>query len=258
MFNRLTFCSLVLVSLTVLSGCLSTEYNTVTHKQDYYMISSEKEIAMGRAAASQINEELTLSSDKELVARIERIGHRVASFSDRREFAYHFYVLEDEEVNAFALPGGYIYIYEGLIEKLKSDDQIAFVLAHEVGHIAARHSVKRMQGSVAANLLLIASTQIESSGNINPTTGAMLTINTLLSGYSQEDELMADSLAVKYSKLAGFDAKSGIDVMKTLKKEQKKKIVQMSYFKTHPHTHRRIRGIKEKLGLPLDFVDVIN
>lgn len=239
-------------------GCLTTEYNTVTHKQDYYMVSSDKEIAIGRAAASQINNELDLSTDKELVARVERIGTRLASFSDRQELDYHFYVLADDEVNAFALPGGYIYIYEGLCEKIDSDDQIAFVLAHEIGHVAARHSVKRMQGTVAANLLLLASTQVQSSGNIDPTTGAMLTINTLMSGYSQEDELMADSLAVKYSKLAGFDASSGIDVMKTLKAEQKKKIVQLSYFKTHPHTHRRIRGIKEKLGIPLEFADVIN
>lgn len=252
---RLLMSVLIVLSFT---ACISTEYNTVTHKQDYYMISSQKEIAMGRSAATQINNELKLSTDKELVARVERIGSRLASFSDRQELDYHFYVLADDEVNAFALPGGYIYIYEGLCEKLDSDDKIAFVLAHEIGHVAARHSVKRMQGSVAANLLILASTQVQSSGNIDPTTGAMLTINTLMSGYSQEDELMADSLAVKYSKLAGFDAKSGIDVMKTLKAEQKKKIVQMSYFKTHPHTHRRIRGIKERLGIALDFADVIN
>lgn len=249
---------IAILFISMLSACLSTEYNSITHKQDYYMYSTEKEIAIGRSAASQINVEMTLSSDKELVARVERIGQRLASFSDRQELDYHFYVLEKEDVNAFALPGGYIYIFEGLIEKLKSDDQIAFVLAHEIGHVAARHSVKRMQGALASNLLVLASTQVESSGNIDPTTSAMLTINTLLSGYSQEDELLADSLAVKYTQAAGFEPRFGIDVMNILKNEQKNKIVQMSYFKTHPHTHKRIRGIKERLGIPLDFVDVIN
>lgn len=258
MYKKLLALVLNIIVVLNFTGCLTTEYNTVTHKQDYYFYSTEKEIAMGRAAALQINTEMKLSSDKEMVARIERIGNRVASFSDRQELDYHFYVLEEDEVNAFALPGGYIYMFEGLIDELETDDQIAFVLAHEIGHVAARHSVKRMQGSVAANLLVIASTQVESSGNIDPTSTAMLTINTLMSGYSQEDELMADSLAVKYSKAAGFDATAGIDVMKTLKAQQKKKIVKMSYFKTHPHTYRRIRGIKEKMGIPLDFTDVIN
>lgn len=247
-----------LVVLFGLVGCISTEYDVTTHQNEFYMISVEKEVAMGRGAARSINKEMDLSYDPAIVNRVRRIGNQLAKFSDRKELTYYFDVIAKDEINAFALPGGYIYIFEELVENLKTDDELAFVLAHEIGHIAARHSVKRYQAAIGANLLLLGSTQVRSTGNVSPTMGSLLILNTLLSGYSQDDELIADSLAVKYTKAAGYDPKAGILVMKTLEEKDKDKLRRISYFRTHPFTIQRIRRIKEELGLPLSFTEIIN
>jgi predicted Zn-dependent protease len=249
-----------LSSIVFFSGCVTSEYNAATHTQDTCFYSTDKEVAMGRSIDAAVKKEYTLLYDTRVIERVNTIGQNVAAQSDRQEIAYYFTVLDDKtQVNAFALPGGYVYIFTGLLDKLKTDDQLAFVLAHEVGHIAARHSVKRAQGMWGAGLLLLGSTQVKSSnGNISGFGSAAVLVNTLLSGYSQEDELTADGLAAEYTRAAGYDPSAGIETMRVLEMETKKEARPRSYFKTHPPVYRRVRKIKETADLPLDFTDIIN
>ncbi len=251
---------LIAYSLCLLSGCITTEYNVGTHTQDLMFYSTAREISMGRNIHRKISEEFELSKNPYDLERIERISNRLVEVVDRKELGYYFYVVDADdngkkEINAFSLPGGYSYIFKDLLDLL-SDDELAFVLAHETAHVVSRHHIKRLQAAMGYNLVMIASTQ----ANADPgfAQGVSFALAQMLVAYSREDELNADELAVKYTKAAGFDPMSGITLLEKIYDEGKKKIRPLSYFRTHPYHAQRIRRIKERLRMPLDVDDYIN
>ncbi len=252
-----TISSFSLLTIILLTGCVTTEYNVATRQQDIYFYSTEKEVNLGRKVSESIQNEYPMAKNPKLKKKIFNIGRKLSAVCDRQAINYYFYVIDKEEKNAFSLPGGYVYIYNGLLELLENDDQIAFVLAHEIGHIAARHSIKRLQASLGYNLLLLGSSQVEASGNAPQAVSLILA--TILSGYAQEDELLADQLAVKYTRKAKFDSTAGIEVLKKLEEASRKEGPRkISYFRTHPFISNRIKRIKQELGEPLGFEDIIN
>ncbi len=257
-FKNIRVYTLFLFIVTILSGCVTTEYNPATHTQDIFFYSTEKEVNLGRKVARQVEKEYTIEKNPKINQRIYRIGKKLSAVCDRQEINYYFDVIEDKDKNAFSLPGGYVYVNTGLLDILETDDQIAFVLAHEIGHIVARHSIKRLQASLGYNLLLIAGSQIESSGD-SPVQSISLILATLTSGYAQEDEYLADALATEYTEKAGFDPKAGVTVLAKLQEARKEEgRTRIAYFRTHPFASQRIKRIKQTLGLPLEFKDVIN
>ena len=140
---------------------------------------------------------------------------------------------------------------------MDSDDEIAYVLSHEIAHIVARHSIKRLQALLGYNLLILLTTGIDSSYKARK--ALSLAFATIISGYSQEDELTADRLALKYVKKAGFNPLAGITVLEKLYKIEKKEAPHtFSYFRTHPFISQRIKNIKQYLGVPLEFSDILN
>ena len=259
--NKIHFTLLSLSFILLLSGCVTTEYNVGTGKQDVYFYSTESEIAMGQNIAKKIYQEFKLSNSPDDIQRINQIAKRITDVLDRRELSYYFYIIEEDQegksqVNAFSLPGGYSYIFSGLLDILDNDDQLAFILAHEMGHIVSRHHMKRLQAAMGYNLLTVVSFASGASSEFRR--GLSFALFQILAGYSREDEFNADELAVKYCKLAGFDPIAGIEVLEKLYKESKKTIRPLSYFKTHPYPAQRIRHIKETLQLPLGTDDYIN
>jgi len=238
------------------AGCV-TEYNIATGKEDTFYYSTDKEVQMGKAITKQVEKEYKLAEDPLLQDRVEKVGKKIAAVSDRKEIDYYFYVLEDDEVNAFALPGGFIYVNKGLLEKTENDDELAGVLAHEIGHIVGRHSIKKLQGYQGYTLLrvlLAVTPQTASTGS-----AADLAFTEILLGYGREDELLADQLGARYSKLAGYDPRGMIDFLEKLQEMNKRKPPRpKSYFKTHPYVPDRIRVVKQELGESLNFTDYIN
>jgi len=252
----LLFCFLFISSMLVISGC-QTEYNVVTGEQETYFYGTDKEIALGESIARQVEHEYKLAEDPLIQKRVEDIGRKIASICDRKELDYHFKVLDDPEVNAVSLPGGFVYINKGLIEKVSSDDELAGVIAHEVGHIVARHSIKKLQGVMGYSLLRVLTLVVPGTGAVNTTADAAF--NELMLGYSREDELLADQLGVRYSRLAGFNPQGMITFLEKLDQINKRRpLQQKSYFKTHPNVADRIRVVKQELGKNLDFKDYIN
>lgn len=243
------------------TGCVHTEYNVGTHRQDIMFYSTEKEVVMGQTIAKEISKEMILSSDPNDIERVNRIGKRIAEVCDRKEINYYFYVIkgdkkgEFDDKNAFSVPGGYIYIYKALLDDL-NDDELAFVLAHEIGHVVSRHSIKKLQAAMGYNLIILASGAASRDGRF--TQGLSFALEQIMAAYSREDEFNADELAVKYAKALNYDPKAGIEVMEKLYKESKKKIYPISYFRTHPYTAQRIAHIREVLHLPLSVADYIN
>jgi len=249
-------CTLYSVLCTLLSGC-STEYNIVTGQQETYYYSTDKEVQMGRSISREVEKEYKLVDDPLVQKRVADIGKKIAGVCDRKEIDYHFIVLEEEEINAFALPGGFVYVNKGLVEKADNDDELAGVLGHEVGHIVARHSIKKLQaimGYSIFRILIAATPQPAEAGD-----AADLAFTEILLGYSREDELLADQLAARYAKLAGYNPRGMIDFLEKLQEINRRKPERpKSYFKTHPYVPDRIRVVKEELGEKIGFADYIN
>jgi MAF protein len=250
----ITLCPCALA--TFLSGC-STEYNIVTGKEEAFYYSTDKEVQMGQAISRQVEKEYKLADDPLIQKRVEDIGKKIASVCDRKEIDYTFKVLDDEEVNAVSLPGGFVYINKGLIDKVDNDDELAGVIGHEVGHIVARHSIKKLQafqGYSILRILLISAPQTAGVG-----TAADAAFTELLLGYSREDELLADQLGTRYLKLAGYDPRGMIKFLEKLQEINRHKPLRpKSYFRTHPYVPDRIRVVKQELGESIGFKDYIN
>lgn len=239
-----------------LSGC-ATEYNLATQQEERIFYSSEREVNMGKSISKAVEKEYELVDDPLIQKRVEDIGKKIAEVCDRKEIDYHFKVIDDEEVNAFALPGGFIYVHSGLIEQVADDNELACVLSHEVGHIVARHSIKKLQAAMGYNFLLILMTQAPDRGKL--ISGANLAFMEIISGYSREDELLADQLGARYAKRAGYNPEGMINFLQTLQDVNRRKPLRpKSYFKTHPYIPDRIRVVKQELGQELTFDDYIN
>lgn len=244
----------------IAAGCTSS-FNLATERLDYTMISASKEAAMGEKIARQVEKALPLLADVEKQERVRSIGKRLAAFSERQELVYSFAVVEHEKVNAFALPGGYIYIHSGLLEQVESDDELAAVIAHEVGHVSARHSIKRYEGSLGAQLLQLAAI----ASNQAAGRGVSVAIQSTQLAYARRAELEADRLAIKYLRLAKFDPEAMLTFLKKLdalpergRRYMPRGMVRPQYALTHPFIPERIRTVKEELYDVADYIDYLN
>ena len=236
----------ILLLLVVCSGCATT-YNPATGRNEAIFINTSSEIAIGNSAALQIAQKYTISEDKDAIRRLDTIGKSIAASSDRHDLEYKFYLIEDKALNAFTIPGGHVYIFRGLYDKL-DDDELAAVMAHEIGHVAARHIVKKMQASLGYQLLstvaLIAYTQGQDDKNKKRAgyvayAGATA-FNLVQLGYSRQDEYEADELAIRYSKAAGFDPDGMRRALEALRAEEKSGIPVPYILRSHPYIDQRI------------------
>lgn len=237
-----------------LIGC-STEYNLATKKQETLMYSTEKEVQIGDSVAAQVKDNYKFIEDIDANERVKKILDKIVEVCDRKDVTYFIKIIDEEDLNAVSLPGGYVYIFKGLLDKVKNDDQLAGVIAHEVGHITARHSVKRLQAYYGAMLLQLAS--IETGGRV--ASGVNFALTSLFMEYSQEAEFESDRLAVKYLKKAGYDPNQMTDLLEILYKEnQKEPLRKYSYWRTHPHIKQRMAIVNKELSGKLEFKDYLN
>jgi predicted Zn-dependent protease len=256
--KHISFITILLI-VPFLAGGMMT-YNPATEEEEIIFVSADKERSMGRNIDEQVHKSFELPVDPLVQERIKKIGEKVAEGTDRRDIVYHFTVLnhkKDDCYNAFAAPGGYIYIFDDLVEVMENDDEIAAVLAHEMGHIEAKHSIKRLQGSLGATLLMILSSQIKTEKGTYK--AANEAIGQLMSAYSRHDERQADELSVRYLKRAGFDSMGTVRSLKKMKKLRKKgPIMRYQYFKSHPYVSERIAHLRKVVKGYMDFNAYIN
>jgi len=234
-----------------LSGC-TTIYNPATERKEIIFIDEQTEISLGKNVARQLAAEKTLSSDLAQRSRVENIGKRIAAVSDRKSIKYEFSVLEDRELNAVSLPGGFIYVNSGLLDKL-NDNELAFVLGHEVGHVAALHSIKKVQANFAMNIIL--SVALNAAGGKNAQSAQSLAnissqiYDVIALGYSRKDEYQSDKLGVKYAYKAGFDPYAGITALGKIKREEGPEPKLFVYLRSHPYADDRISTLKKEIPL---------
>ena len=244
------FWLLLIISLV---GCA---VNPVTGKQDFVMISEEQEIQMGREYNSQILKMNPVYQDQKLQDYVQSIGESLALKSHRPNLIYRFTVLDSPDINAFALPGGYIYINRGLMSYFSSEEELAAVLGHEIGHVTARHSVRQYSQS---QLMGILSAAIEINSGRTAGNIANLASGALLSGYGREMELEADDLGAQYIYQDGYSPQGMYEVLSVLKDQEtySKKIAEQrgqeprSYhgvFASHPSNDLRLQEVLDNVS----------
>lgn len=230
-----------------LSGCATT-YNPATEREEFIFINSATEVAIGEEMVAELTKKYPLSHDQNLQDRVQRIGAKLSEVSDRQDIEYKFFVLEDKELNAMTLPGGFIYVNQGLMNVL-DDHELAYVLGHEVGHVAARHIAKKIQSNMAYQLLLsvaFAAAGEKGSGKVEDIAkGVNVLFNLIALGYSRKDEYEADRLAVKYAFKAGFNPSAAIFALEKIRQEEGPNWRLLIYFRTHPYVEERIDALRQ-------------
>ncbi|MDD5566033.1 MAG: M48 family metallopeptidase [Candidatus Omnitrophica bacterium] len=243
------FLSVVIVSCAVLTGC-TTLYNPATGKNEFILINSKTEVALGANMVPLLTQQHPLLNEKDFQERVSRLGRRIAAASDRKDIEYKFFVLDSKELNAVTLPGGLIYVNKGLMEIL-SDSELAYVLAHEVGHVAARHIVKKIQSNMAYQLVLTAA--FAGAGDKgaksveNIARGVDIAYALIDLSYSRKDEFEADRLSVKYALKAGFDPCACLEALEKIRKTEGPQWKALKYFRTHPYVDERIAAIRKEI-----------
>ena len=234
-------------ALILIAGC-TTVYNPATERTET-VISTPVEIALGNLARAQMGlTSLQMGRvDPEKTARVQRIGRRLARVSDRQDVTYQFGVIQEKTLNAFALPGGTLYVHSVLVDQA-TDDELASVIAHEIGHVAARHAAKHLQADLGFTLL------VNLAGATGAGTEAARVANSLYglfrNGYSRSDELAADRLGLRYAARAGYNPQGMVTFFEKMLAEESENPLDRAFVwqRTHPLTSERIRRAKEEIG----------
>ncbi|HSS47177.1 MAG TPA: M48 family metalloprotease [Burkholderiales bacterium] len=199
-------------------GCAT---NPVTGNPNFVVMTEAQEISTGRSADAEVRKQYYVYDVQELQDYVNQVGQKLAHNSHRPNLSYHFTVLDSTEVNAFALPGGYIYITRGIVSYLNSEAELGAVLGHETGHVTARHSVQQISAATAANVgVQLASVFLPGLNSMGGSTLTNLLGNVLLSGYGREHELEADRLGAEYLGRAGYDPQAMVKVIGVLKNQE--------------------------------------
>jgi beta-barrel assembly-enhancing protease len=237
---------LFLLLLPLVSGCATTRRDT----QKWVILPTAFEVSVGQSVAAGIHQQFKPLNDKEIETYVQSLGYRIVSVCERQDLDYHFEVLDSPEVNAMAAPGGYVYVTTGLLAAAENEAEVAIVIGHEVGHIAAKHGAQRIQTAFGLSLAVDLLNLDRKSDLFQGIAG--LGVNLALNGYSRENEYEADHLGMVYACRLGYDPKAAVTFFEKLKKVEKRQpaLVEI-WFSTHPATQNRIAEYdKTKAELP--------
>ncbi|SDJ71132.1 M48 family metalloprotease [Microbulbifer yueqingensis] len=240
--------------LAVLAGCA---FNPATNRPDLVLMSEEKEVRIGREMHEKLVASTPIYRDPVLNAYVDYVGQKIVRTSDRPGLTYHFTIIDSQDINAFALPGGYVYINRGLLTYLHSEAEMAAVLAHEVGHITARHAVRQKTAATGAGVASVLSVLVTGSGVVGDVTNLWTT--AAVKGYGRDMELEADRFGAQYMFNAGYDPQAMINVIALLKDQEtfarrkariegKKQQTYHGVFSTHPRNDIRLQEVVAAAG----------
>ncbi|HEX5073722.1 MAG TPA: M48 family metalloprotease [Gemmatimonadaceae bacterium] len=232
--------------LPVVAACAT---NPVTGKPELALVSEQQEIQMGQQGAQQVAQEVGLVKDQALQNYVQSVGAAIAAKSERPNLPWTFRAVDDPSPNAFALPGGYIFVTRGLLDLMNNEAELASVLGHEIGHVTARHSVHQMSQQQLAQLALgigaILSPTVAQLGGV-----ASQGLGLLFLKYTRDDERQADDLGFRYALNQGYDVRYMDDVFRSLQRlaESSNQSPLPNWLQTHPGEAERIQAIDQKLA----------
>lgn len=240
---------LVIGGLLVVLLAAGCAVNPVTGERQLALISQAQEIELGRQSAEQVRQSMAMVDDPELQAYVERIGRRLAAESERPDLPWSFQVVDDPTPNAFALPGGSVFITRGLLSLMDTEAELASVLGHEIGHVTARHSVAQISWAQLTQLGLgLGTIFVPEVRPYEDLVGAGL--NLLMLKYDRDAERQADQLGFRYARQQGYDVSEMADVFAAL--QQAGDLAGQSaipgWLATHPAPAERIKAVEKRLA----------
>jgi predicted Zn-dependent protease len=228
----------------------------ITGRSQFITVSPQQELSLGFQSAKQVLEKEKLSTDQQKNAMVKRIGNRIAKvasseYSTAKNFQWEFFVIQnDEEANAFCLPGGKVFVYTGIFKYVSNDDELAAVMGHEIGHALARHGAERMSaGQVQQMGGQLLGAVMQSQGNPQNTAVAMQAFGIgselgVMLPHSRTQEYEADTIGLILSAKAGYNPQSALTFWEKFSKSGKSA---PEYLSTHPAPANRIAKIKALL-----------
>ena len=208
----------ILLGALTLTHCAS---NPVTGGKDFVLMSEQQEIQMGAQAHQDVLKEYAALDNPDLQAYVNEIGQRLAKQSHRPDLDWHFTVVDSPDVNAFALPGGYVYITRGIMVYLNSEAELAGVLGHEIGHVTARHGVRQQSAATAAGLGAVLGSVLVPGMNNQAAPRVMQSLaQAWTAGYGRDHELESDRLGAQYLAKSGYNPQAMIEVIGVLKNQE--------------------------------------
>jgi len=244
---------LLAVALLVFAGACAV--NPVSQKREIVLVSVEDEIKMGDEAAAEVERDVGFYENQRIDGYLDAIGARLEEFSPWKDVGYDFYVVEMIEPNAFALPGGHVYVSRGLLALMNDEAELAGVVGHEMGHVAARHAVQRMTRAAPVGVLTGITSGIV--GMVSPALGSAtagiggLTNALVVSPYSRSQENEADEIGQSMAAQAGWDPAALTAFLETLGKEEALSSDGKrppTFLSSHPSTPSRIEKTAERAG----------
>ncbi|HPS54688.1 MAG TPA: M48 family metallopeptidase [Sedimentisphaerales bacterium] len=239
---------IVTILLFVVLGfcCNGCDVNPISGESRMNFISPEEEVEIGSKYAPEIEKEMGgRINDPQLQSYIDSVGQRIAAVSHKPNIKFSFAAVVDEQTNAFALPGGYVFITKGMLSKLSTEAQLAGILGHEITHVVASHSAVSMSREIGISVLLSAA-----SATMNTPAGAEtvanLTTQIIGMSYSRKDEVEADKTGMDYMYKAGYDPYGMIETMEIL--QSLNSGGQIEFFSTHPIPEHRREYLLEKIS----------
>ncbi len=242
-----------LLTAVAVGGSAGCAVNPVSGTPDVVFMSESKEIQLGYTNDSKIRKQYGVYDNPELQAYVQQVGQKLVAQCHRPGLTYHFTVLDSPDVNAFALPGGYIYITRGILAYLNSEAELAAVLGHEIGHVTARHGVRQYTAATATGFvgaIIGVATGIGATQDLfNNVFG-----NAILSGYGRDHELESDRLGAEYLARTGYDPQAMIKVIGVLKNqeefekkraaaEKRQPRIYHGVFASHPSADKRLQEV---------------
>ncbi len=244
---RLQYTSYVFTIVLIIftSSCAYQSGNIENPGRGFNLVSQQTEIQMGQEAAQEIEKQETVMTQPQIQQYITHLGQNLVQSSRRPNLSYRFKVIDTDEINAFALPGGFIYVNRGLITEAQSEAELAGVLAHEIGHVAARHGAKRMSTVLALQLgfaVFESMNERERSTQIKLLIAQALATGFLLKN-SRDNERQADDLGTENLYRASYDPYALASFFDVLSRDYSPSTVEV-FLSTHPSPGERVRNVE--------------
>ena len=237
------------VLAALLGSCVATGPGG---KTSFVVVPTSQEVAIGQAMAQEIANTEKKLPDSTWQAYLTEVGQKLVKVCDRKDREYHFTVVESEQINAFAAPGGFVYFYTGLLHKMENEAELAAVMAHEVSHVVARHGAKRLQAAMGVSLAYELVFGKNSSQTLQTAVGVGMSL--LFASYSRENEREADDFAVTYMIRSGYDPTAMETMFGKLAASGTEQNAFEKLVSSHPESQERVRNtraaVAQKKPLP--------